>query len=159
MADEDKKLPLQVCLRNDSDETYIDRADDIPYIFKAGQEIPNVPIDIAGHFVGRHKVGLLINPPMPDTPKSIRKEEQRVIERVPHGSGFSNRNPLTIVEIVDPNVEIERELKQVVSVPVPVPVEEAEVPFASVALEEKTEENEAEEADGGRHRDDSRGKK
>jgi len=157
MADEDNRLPLQARLRNHTDETVVYYWDSVPFIFKAGEEIPNVPIDVAGHFIGRHKCGLAITPPQENDAKLIRKEELRVMEAMPadkRGAGV----PLTLVETIDPNVEIEKELKQIMSVPVPVPVKEAEVPFAS-ALEEKTEETEVEEADGGRHRTDSRGKK
>ena len=132
MADDRKQLPLQARLRNDSKETQIYYWDGVPYIWKPGEEIPNVPIDVAGHFIGRHKCNLQITPPLENDAKAIRREEERVMEAMPLDKR-PDGVPLTLVEIVDPNVEIAATVTEVNSVPAPAPVEQPEEePFAAL---------------------------
>lgn len=133
MATVMKRLPLQVRLRNRTDQQVVFWWDGIPYIWEPGEEIANIDVNIAGHFVGRHKVGLPINPPHADDAKAIRKEEQRVLAALPRNTR-ERGVPLEIVEIVDPNKRLEAAVNRISSVPVTLPIVEEEGPEPFAAL-------------------------
>ena len=122
---EEKKLPLEAVLKNQSDEVFMRKNDGIPYIWNPGEPM-KVPLVIAGRFIGRDKVGLMKDL----SEKALRKEKRRVLESIP----FHMRSepfPLVLVEIIDPNILMAKKKKEFVSVPVP-ERDEGEKPFASI---------------------------
>lgn len=139
-----RKLPLQAKLRNHTEYQVVMWWDGIPHIWEPGEEIPNINVDIAGHFIGRHLLGLQVNPPMENDVKVIYKEEQRVLEALPRDIR-ADGVPLTLVEVSDPNERLEAAVTRITSIPVaPGPaVDEGLEPFAAlrqaVAVEDEME--------------------
>lgn len=139
MAEEAKRWPLQVTLRNRTDQTQLFLWDGMPYVFKPKQEITGIPQEIAGHFIGRHLVGLPVVPKMEDTEKSLLAEDARVkgmlgIDHTPPHANDEIEHPLMFVETVDPNLNMAA-ATQVLSTPV---IEkEAEPQFADLKEQPK----------------------
>ena len=127
---EEKKLPLEAMLKNQSDEVFMRKNNGIPYIWNPGESM-KIPLAIAGRFIGRDKVGLMDNA----TEKELRKEKRRISESIPLHKR-SEPFPLVLVEIIDPNILMAKKKMEYVSEPVP-ERDEGEKPFASLEPEEE----------------------
>jgi hypothetical protein len=119
---EGKRFPKQATLRNTTDEQQVFLYDGLPYIFRPNQEITGLPLEVAGHFIGVHKVGLQIRPGVENDERAIQGEEKRVRDAMPvdHTPGMVDENvkhPLILVEVIDPNVLVD-EVTQIISTPV-----------------------------------------
>ena len=128
---EEKKLPLQATVKNESKEMQIYYWNGIPYIWSPGEVIKGLPIGVAGHFIGMDKVGLLEE----SEPNALVHEKQRVLDLIPKDKQDAGC-PLALVEMIDPNELAEAKKKEIVSEPVP-ERDEGEKPFASLEPEKE----------------------
>ncbi len=114
MPVEEKQLPKQARVQNTTDRTLVYKYDGLPIIFRPGEE-KDMSVELAGHFLGGHRVGLID----PDDRIAIEAETLRVLNMQPISEEARLKRPdppLKLIEIVDPNVVIEQQVSAPVNV-------------------------------------------